>query len=422
MIIPYLKFSNLKFSTLGICYLLFVPISVFKTLATSSYGGHFRFLGVPVVYIPLLLLGIYYFLRLPYLSRQLIPLIIFACLSLFNISYVRDYVQWFPYALMPFIYIIFTSGFSNLKLNDHNDFVLVFLIVFSLFPIISPFLFSLQLNQYYFAPLSSLGINRNHMSIAYSFFSVFSLAKLLVNRSYILPFIIFSLGVLLTWSRATYAYAISALIICLIISYQRGLLSFKFSKYIKKINVVAFCLFAIIALYLYFSGYVDLLFKRIGQFAEIPSFFNFSEVIDYELSGGRKQLLMRGSLAVFYENPVFGVGAGQSWLNLPDFVTSYEEGGSSHSLLLRILAEYGLVGFSAIVFFYINQSRILLLRLKNIPTHLMPLSIASTSLFIALPVISLGSEYPLTSVLFWYLYSLILSLSKNPKSSFSLNI
>ena len=145
MIIPNFKFSNLKFSTLGTCYLLFVPISVLKTLLTSSYGGHFRFLGVPVVYMPLLFLGVYYFLRLPYLSRQLIPLMIFACLGLFNISYVRDYVQWFPYALMPFIYIIFSSGFSNLKLNDHNDFVLVFLIVFSIFPIISPFLFLFSL-------------------------------------------------------------------------------------------------------------------------------------------------------------------------------------------------------------------------------------------------------------------------------------
>tara|TARA_Y100001968_G_C19415464_1_gene748736 strand:- start:74 stop:1006 length:933 start_codon:yes stop_codon:yes gene_type:complete len=308
---------------------------------------------------------------------------------------------------------------SRLNIKQHNDLVVIFLTIFSLYPIVSPFLYALGLNQYIFAPLSSLGVNRNLVSIIYAFLAVFSFSKSFINRNYILPFSLFLLATLLTFSRATWVYLLCSIIVCLFLNYWYGLFSFRFSPYLKKITLITLFIFLLISFSLFFSGMLDYFFVRVSNLSEIGSIFNFLDNIEYGAGGGRKQLLMRGSLHIFYEYPLFGVGAGQSWLNLPEFVTNVDRGGSSHSLLLRILAEYGLIGFSTILIFYLNIARSLIVSLGSIPYHLKPFSIAASSLFISLPVISLGSEYPLTSVLFWYLYAISLSLTRFSQSSSS---
>ena len=86
--------------------------------------------------------------------------------------------------------------------------------------------------------------------------------------------------------------------------------------------------------------------------SEIVHILGAKKLTNHQL-GGRRQLLMLAHLNLFFQNPLTGVGFGQSnkRLDKNKIGTSV---GSSHNTFIRVLAENGIVGFILLFVFLLK--------------------------------------------------------------------
>jgi O-antigen ligase len=401
-----------RIKLLNAYFIFYILLLVVALLKAEFIGlkGHVRIFHMPIFYINTLMMAFIYYVKSPKVNADSLILFSFALIVTFNVGHVRDFAQWAPYIIMFYLYPFIYLSINNMSRYEIIYFVDKYVLLMVIVVVLGPVYYLLGNSQYHVNPYSSLGINRNAMSYLYWIAFVFQYTKLLYCRNWIniLFFSILLLGILFTYSRIVYVMALFTLLLGFGLVHTPRTLINNLGGIIRiySINRISIVFGLVLVLFLAYSTN-PWIPHRVGQLIEVVDILNFGEEIARDDSGGRKQLLMMGSLNVFLENPFFGVGAGQSWLNLPEFVYQADRGGSAHNAYLRILAEYGIVGAILLSTFYVRVLKRSFRRLKVIRSNSYvdyDDYVISHSLFvfvILLPVFAMGSEYIITHPLSW---------------------
>jgi O-antigen ligase len=401
--------------------ILFAPISV----GAPFILNYTRVFHVPLFYFPIMLLSILIFLKKggrPDLIFYL--LILFPLVSLFNFSHVDDLFQWIPYILMSFVNAFIYLVIKDINVSDTYFFIKKYIHWVVAIVLIGPVFFLIGWATDWINVYSRLGVNRN--AIAFIYWSAFTFQFIITaykgSFKNIALSLILLLAIIFTFSRTI--YMLTMIVIMLFFYSGDQTMVFKYCKKgIEKLkfNKLKMFLSIVITLFAFSLLFGEFILPRLIQFLDATMVYNFSNEIGIHANDGRRQLLLIGSLSVFFDNLLLGVGAGQSWLNLPSYVTDVSGSGDAHNAYVRVLAENGLIGFFILssAFYLLIKRKIKLRRFSKFKPHydLNLVSIASLFIIIAIPFYALGSSYLITNPFVW----LMISLSATDKSVFCQN-
>ena len=129
-------------------------------------------------------------------------------------------------------------------------------------------------------------------------------------------------------------------------------------------NVRQLLLYAIILMVImtYFqSNHLDAIYQRF--LGGVDLIFNLNLDAEYGIGFVDRIESQKNTINIFYDNPIFGVGAGN--LDGYNLIKNTE-----HNSYLRVLAELGLFGFMALLLFIVGALRsasIVMKKIRNIP-------------------------------------------------------
>jgi hypothetical protein len=373
-----------------------------------------RPLGVPILYYPAFIIAVYSLIKLKIpkaIKKEVVVYSLFwliavftSCIKIISVS------SFILFSGMYLLYIVlFISGIKLTKeqvINLIHQFIkimvfgcLISICLFVLGQLKDPNIFGV------------FGINRNNfvflVTIACMMQIFFSIIK--PNKKNICWAIIFIVNVIFLISRTAYIAIIFSVILFIISQISRKRTSENNNKIFNRLKK-GLIIGLILIIGMFFTS--NTFQSRISGLSEIVYILGAKKLTNHEL-GGRRQLLMLAHLKLFLNNPIIGVGIGQSneRLDKNKIGTSV---GSAHNTQIRTLAENGIIGFILLsIFYWMVWSR--LRRNCQFDQY----SLGFYYGYISLLILSFGNEYFITNPMVWvfislgYSYSLNISYEKN---------
>lgn len=373
-----------------------------------------RPLGIPVLYFSAFIILGYFLINLKIpkaIKKEVFIYSLFWIISILtSYSKIINLKLFILFSTMYLIYQILFIHCINLKKEDVKKLIHQFMNIMFWGCFISLILFSIGMIK---DPniFGVFGINRNNFVFLIVMAAIMQF-MLTVNKStkkMLVVFIIFILTIIFIISRTAYIAILVSIFLFLLSQIRKKKMNAKDAKLLKRLK--KFFIFGlIIILGLFFIS--PTFQSRVKGMSEIVQILGAQKLTNHQL-GGRRQLLMLAHLNLFFQNPLTGVGTGQSneLLDKNKIGTSV---GSSHNTQIRVLAEHGLIGFVLLFVFYLMIFK----QLKKTSQY-DQYSQGFYYGYISLLILSFGNEYFLTNPMVWvfismgYSYSLNLTHEKN---------
>ena len=373
-----------------------------------------RPLGVPVLYFSAFIILGYFLMNLKIpkvIKKEVLIYSLFWVISvLTSYSKIVSISSFLIFSIMYLIYQILFIHCINLKKDDvkqlmHQFINIMFwgcsisLVLFAVGMIKDPNIFDV------------FGINRNNFVflVVMALIMQFMLMINKLTKKRVMLFIIFILTIVFIMSRTAYIAILVSIFLFLFSQIRKKKRNTKDDKRVKRLKkFFIFGLISILGLFLISPTFQS----RVRGMTEIVQILGAQKLTNQQL-GGRRQLLMLAHLNLFFQNPLTGVGTGQS-NELLDKNTIGTSVGSSHNTQIRVLAEHGLIGFVLLFIFYLMIFK----QLKK-TSQWDQYSQGFYYGYISLLILSFGNEYFLTNPMVWvfislgYSYSLNLTHEKN---------
>ena len=373
-----------------------------------------RPLGVPVLYFSAFIILGYFLMNLKIpkvIKKEVLIYSLFWVISvLTSYSKIVSISSFFIFSIMYLIYQILFTHCINLKKDDVKQVMHQFINIMFLGCSISLVLFAVGMIK---DPniFDVFGINRNNFVflVVMALIMQFMLMINKLTKKRVMLFIIFILTIVFIMSRTAYIAILVSIFLFLFSQIRKKKRNTKDDKRVKRLKkFFIFGLISILGLFLISPTFQS----RVKGMTEIVQILGAQKLTNQQL-GGRRQLLMLAHLNLFFQNPLTGVGTGQSneLLDKNKIGTSV---GSSHNTQIRVLAEHGLIGFVLLFIFYLMIFK----QLKK-TSQWDQYSQGFYYGYISLLILSFGNEYFLTNPMVWvfislgYSYSLNLTHEKN---------
>ena len=352
-----------KLNILLISYLIPVSLILFSIVLIPWTKTEYRVGPIPVVYIPFLLYAIVISFMGVFQGKGIrinsgdklinLSLAYFLCFSTFSFLWVVDITSWFVYLAQWYIYIICIFGFTTkyFYFNGENAIyrVIRFMVVAIGFISFSGLIKFFAFDYPDANPI--LLLNRNASIFAMLPFIPFLFALIQMSKNkiiYVILLTVVFLDILFIFSRTAYLSVILCVVIYLFLIRR----DIGFFNYLK---IFYFGLYGVLVVFsmAYLFLEESLVQSLLSRFMLISNIFNFFENGLQSLGSSdiRRGQLITAGIEIFKSHYLLGTGLGiDNYLHyFPQHINTTP--GRAHNLYVSYLAEFGVVGFSFLLFF-----------------------------------------------------------------------
>lgn len=341
--------SNYKLNGLTLSLILFILTPM---LSQAQHSSSMRDIFIP--YILLVFFSLFYNVNLKLESTHLFAVMLW--ISVFISTLIRDAAfdrSIISYLLFVLFFILITAQkWSKQSLNLTFKVYIISAVIFSL-AIIGGVIFNIPYSFGRYS-IDLLGIHKNPNYVAAFIAGAYSLQlyillnyknkKLFKKQYLIISIIIMILGTFFTGTRAAFLNIILSTMIQLTLSV--------FSKSKKKLMIISSVMILIVIIPLFINVFYEYMPTRtLERLVSFDSFEEDSRLVAWEIV-----------LKKFTEYPILGLGLG----NANQYLQRFDAISDLHNVLLELLVNQGLIGFSFYILMLVNKIRYINKKDKNL--------------------------------------------------------